>query len=66
MENGYGTAVRQWLVAEEHVAPELIDSTLMALRVQHPNADEKTMLAHVVLQLCGKNVDNLPIQNMRD
>jgi hypothetical protein len=62
----YGTAVRQWLLREEHVAPELIDSTLMALRVQHPNADEKTILAHVVLRLCGKNVDNLPIQERQD
>jgi hypothetical protein len=61
MKNNYGTAVRQWLIREEQVTPELIDSSLMTLRIQHPNADENMILAHLVLQLCGKNLDNLPI-----
>jgi hypothetical protein len=62
MNNGYGTAVRKWLIQEEQVSSELIDSTLMTLRGQHPNAEEERILAHVVLQLCGKNVDNLGIK----
>lgn len=57
-----GTAVRQWLIREEQVSPKRIDDTLMTLRAQHPTSDEDTILAHLVLQLCGKNVDNLPIR----